>query len=154
MLLSVWSFAGFLVALSELFASLGAPLANQRWSWGSVRKSDSAVFLRVWQDEGRKVGGRWLTQVSFNEFFKRDPSNLGYVERLKHLELIRNGSLSYMIMCLARDPEANPRSVKSFDRDTVFVGGQIEEIDGDMWLERADRLPVGQVRLRVSALEG
>ena len=38
------------MSISGLFTLLGAPLANNRWSWGSQRASDGAVFLRVWQD--------------------------------------------------------------------------------------------------------
>jgi hypothetical protein len=58
------------VTLTEFFAYLEAPLANQRWSWGAVRPSDGAVLLRVWQDEQRKMDGPWLTQVTFTEFSK------------------------------------------------------------------------------------
>jgi hypothetical protein len=142
------------VVISDLFKSLGAPLANQRWSWGAVRKSDGAVFLRVWQDEAQKIDNRWFSQVSFSEFFKSDPTNLGYIERLKHLVLVQGGSRSYMIMCLARDPKATPRAIKSFDRDSVFLGGRLLEIDGDLWLERADRLPITKARSNPSATEG
>jgi hypothetical protein len=147
MLSSAWISLRIRVTLSELFTSLGAPLANQRWSWGAVRKSDGAVFLRVWQHEGRTVDGLRVTQVSFGEFFKRDPANLGCAERLGHLELVRNGSPSYMIMCLARDPTATRRVIKSFDRDSVFLGGRLVDIDGDLWLERADRLPITKARI-------
>ncbi len=42
---------------AELFETLGAPLKNVRWSWGGVRKSDGAVFLRVWQDGTKKSMG-------------------------------------------------------------------------------------------------
>ena len=35
---------------TNLFAKLGAPLANPRWSWGAIRTTDGAVFSRVWQD--------------------------------------------------------------------------------------------------------
>jgi hypothetical protein len=37
-----------------LFEKLGAPLKNTVWSWGGVR-ADGAIFLRVWEDEKRKI---------------------------------------------------------------------------------------------------
>lgn len=134
------------MTLTDLFSYLGTPLANQRWSWGAVRISDGAVFLRVWQDEQRKIDGSWFTQITFTEFSKANPSNLGYAERLKHVELIRSGSPSYMVMCQARDIGANPREVASFDRNDVFVGGRLIDINGDYWLERSARRPVSVVR--------
>jgi hypothetical protein len=51
------------MTLSQLFEQLGAPLANVRWSWGAVRESDSAVFLRVWQDECRPIDGRMCVRI-------------------------------------------------------------------------------------------
>jgi hypothetical protein len=71
------------MTLTGLFASLGAPLANQRWSWGAVRPTDGAVILRVWQDEGRKIDGAAFTQITFMGPSEASASNLGYAERLK-----------------------------------------------------------------------
>ena len=134
------------MTLTDLFAYLGAPLANQRWSWGAVRSTDGAVFLRVWQDEGRKIDGARFTQVTFMGFSVENASNLGYAERLKHVELIRNGAPSYMVMCQALDVHAAPRVVASFDRNDVFVGGRLVVLDGDAWLERTARRPISSIR--------
>jgi hypothetical protein len=134
------------MTLTGLFAFLGAPLANQRWSWGAVRPTDGAVILRVWQDEGRKIDGAAFTQITFMGPTEASASNLGYAERLKHVELIRNGAPSYMVMCQALDVKAAPRVVASFDRNDVFVGGRLIDFDGDAWLERIARRPVSSVR--------
>jgi hypothetical protein len=136
------------VTLTDFFKYLGAPLANSRWSWGSVRPSDGSVLLRVWQDEQQKIDGNWFTQVTFPDFFKANPGNLGYSERLEHVELIRSGSPSYMVMCLARDVHADPREIKSFNRDDVFVGGRLIDTDKGVFLERASRRSVADVRLK------
>ena len=109
------------------------------------------MFLRVWQDEQRKMEGVCFTQVTFRDFFQGNPSNLGYLERLKHVELVRDGAPSYMVMCLAKDVHANPREVASFDRNDVFVGGRLIEVDGNYWLERSARQPVSSVRLSTRA---
>ena len=139
------------MTLTEFFAYLEAPLANQRWSWGAVRPSDGAVLLRVWQDEQRKMDGAWFTQVTFTEFSKENPSSRGYAERLGHVELIRSGAPSYMVMCQARDVHANPREVASFDRNDVFVGGRLVDIEGDYWLERSARRPASSIRLKAQS---
>src|SRR5262245_791081 len=105
------------MSLSDLFKLLGAPLANVRWSWGSVRESDSAVFLRVWQDETRLIDRKRYARVISTEAFKGREDNLGYVERIEHVNRIRNGAPSYMIMCVAKDTKARPRSIATFNRD-------------------------------------
>ena len=79
-------------------------------------------------------------------FSVENASNLGYAERLKHVELIRNGAPSYMVMCQALDVHAAPRVVASFDRNDVFVGGRLVVLDGDAWLERTARRPISSIR--------
>lgn len=138
------------MTLPDLFAYLGAPLANPRWSWGAVRPADGAVFLRVWQDEQRKIAGAGFSQVTFDHFFNDNPSNLGYIERLKHVERVRNGASSYLLMCLARDVHASPREVASFDRNDIFVGGRLVEAEGNYWLERCARRPLSAAGLAPS----
>lgn len=77
--------------LTELFAYLGARLANNRWSWGAVRQADGAVFLRVWQDEWQRVDGLCAVRITDNRNFADVPDNLGYAERLRHIDLLRGG---------------------------------------------------------------
>jgi hypothetical protein len=54
-----------------------------------VRASDQAVFLKVWQDEKIKLNGRWHMRLTANAHFAKHPSNLGWQERLRHLELVK-----------------------------------------------------------------
>lgn len=130
----------------ELFKKLGAPLVNARWSWGAVRESDGAVLLRVWQDEIKKHNGRLFMRITANDYFQNnDPSNLGWQERLRHIDLIRNGIASYMIVCVAKDVSAIPREVQSFNKNEVFQGGQLIDADGDTWLELGERIRVRDV---------
>jgi hypothetical protein len=138
---------GKTMTLSDLFAYLGAPLANMRWSWGAVRATDSAVFLRVWQDEGQKIDGRYFTRISANAYFlANEPKNLGYMERSRHIDLIRGGARSYMIMCRGRDIEGSPREIVGFDDSEVFVGGELIELEGESWLQRVGRKPRAELR--------
>jgi hypothetical protein len=136
------------MTLTSLFKYLNAPLTNQRWSWGAVRASDGAVFLRVWQDEIKKSGQRRLARVTANAVFGGDETNPGYAERLRHVDLIRNAATSYMILCEAVDVVASPRAVAKFNEREVFVGGNLTESDGEWWLELASRQPVHIVRAK------
>jgi hypothetical protein len=127
----------------DLFARLGAPLKNVRWSWGSVR-SDGTVFLRVWQDEIQQYdGSRYVRVLNTSD----PPGQLGYQERLTHIERVKEGAPCYMIMCVAVDENILPRRMKEFIEDEVFPGGKIVKLNGDWWIEVRPRVPVRQVVL-------
>jgi hypothetical protein len=136
---------------TEMFKRLGAPLANSRWSWGAVRAEDKAVFLRVWQDRQTRKDGRLYFMVTHHEKYAGKEENLGYQERLVHVDLIRAGAPCYMIMCLAEDVEAAPRKIKDFNRAEVFVGGKVMELNGDTWVEMVDRKPISVVSIQQKA---
>ena len=128
--------------ITDFFKRLHAPLANARWSWGSVRESDEIVFLRVWQDRKIKHDGRHFMMITHHEKFDGNKDNLGYKERNEHVELIRAGSKCFMVMCLVDDVDAAPRKIKSFNSKDIFIGGEILEINGNTWMELAGRIPV------------
>jgi hypothetical protein len=100
----------------------------------------------VWQDEQRKIDKSWFSQITFHAFYKKNPANLGYAERLTHVDRIRSGAPSFLIMCQAKDVNADPREVATFNHGEVFVGGRLVEIAGDSWLEWTGRRSVGMVR--------
>ncbi len=130
------------MSITDLFKKLNAPLTNSRWAWGSVRESDGAVILRVWQDRKIKHDDRHFMMVTHHEKFKGNENNLGYKERNEQVELIRNGRKCLMVMCLAVDVEAAPRAIKSFNSVDIFVGGEVLELNGNTWVELAARIPV------------
>lgn len=122
---------------AEMFEKLGAPLNNVRWSWGSVRASDGAVFLRVWQDGTEKIEGKryiWISEVN-------PAPELGANERLRHVNLVQGGAACYLIMCQAVDTKAAPRAIQSFNNKDVFETGGIVKADGAYWLELKGRIP-------------
>lgn len=132
---------------TELFKYLGAPLHNNRWSWGGVRPTDGAIVLRVWQDQKRKIDGKWYMELTSHRRYLKNPSDSGYAERLRHVELIKAGARTLMVMCEAKDIAAQPRDIKSFNDREVFVGGEIVESDGDWWLGMVERKTVQTARL-------
>src|SRR5687768_5825819 len=123
------------MSISDFFKKLGAPLKNTRWSWGAIRPADEAVFLRVWQD--RKIVRERVIymMVTHHEKYANDEAALGYQERMQHVSKLRAGSRCYMVMCLAKNPNASPRKIRSFDHDRIFVGGSLVEHDGDTYVE-------------------
>ena len=132
------------MSLTDLFKKLDAQLANPRWSWGSTR-SDGSVFLRVWQDRKEKINDRWHMMIAHHEKYTDNEENLGYQERLAHIAAIKNGAKCYMIMCLAKDANASPRAIKSFNENDIFVGGSIIKFEGNTYIELADRHPIKEI---------
>ena len=130
----------------DLFAALGAPLANPRWSWGAVRP-DGVVFLRVWQDHVERRKGNVLVKIAFRATPKEDHEgdSLGHRERLQHVERIKEGATTFLIMCQAEDVTAAPRKVKDFEHENVFRGGRLRKIAGECWIELGARIPVRDV---------
>jgi hypothetical protein len=126
---------------TKMFESLGAPLRNVRWSCGSIRESDGAVFLRVWQDESRPIHGKrymWLSEEA------PAAEDQGTRERLEHVQLVQSGRPCYMVMCQAEDTSAERRKVKTFNARELFEGGEVLLTDGAWWVELAGRVPVKQ----------
>jgi hypothetical protein len=133
----------------ELFSYLGAPLKNVQWSWGSVRPSDSAVFLVVWQDENLRRAPRKYSLVHNHSFWGETTDSLGLNERRVHIDRIRQGAKTYMIMARAADDRTpgTPRRIEEINSEEVFVGGELLVDDqGNIWLERVARIPIEQAR--------
>jgi hypothetical protein len=134
---------------ADLFSYIGAPLNNVQWSWGAVREADGAVFLVVWQDEHLNREMRKYSLVH-NETHWRDKTNThGLNERKKHLERVRQGATTYMIMARVSDSHADgdTRRIEQLNCDEVFAAGELfEDEQGNIWLERISRIPVEMVR--------
>lgn len=130
------------ISQKALFERLGAPLHNTLWSWGSVRQSDGVVFLRVWQDGHIKLDDKRFVWIGSTN---QPSSSLGGNERLRHIELIESGSPCYMVMCLAVDPQAETRKIKSFNSESLFSGGELRLSDGKYLLEIKDRVPLKRI---------
>ena len=98
------------------------------------------IFLRVWQDQKIRIDGKSYMLVTHHAAYVGNESSPGYRERLRHVDLARNGSKVYMVICIAKDPDAVPREIGSFIKDDVFLGGEIIDHEGDTWIEQAGRV--------------
>jgi hypothetical protein len=132
------------MSLSDLFVRFGAPLANTRWSWGSVR-GDDTVFLRVWTDEMKTVDRRRYVRLINRRAYEEAQDNLGYAERCQHVQMLIDGAPGYAVLCRAAEPRARSREIVSFDAQTLFRLGEIAVFDGDEWGEVVERVPLRAV---------
>jgi hypothetical protein len=133
------------MSITGLFLRLEAPLANSRWSWGSIDDLRKRVFLRAWQDQTVIVDGKRYIRLAHHEAYTNNTSNPGYQERLRHLRAARETHQAFVVMCKARDVKARPRSIESFNDRDVFRIGNFIEIDGDEWGEIVERVSVQQL---------
>ena len=135
-------------SIAALFRYIGAPLYNERWSWGS--ETDDFLLLRVWQDETKKIEQGLSVIVLQGIYSGKDLTHRnGYKKRLKHIDQIRCGKPVYALMCRAIDPEAQPRDIQSFNKSDVFVGGKlIEEEEEIIRLELVDRITINSFKER------
>ena len=120
------------MTITGFFERLGAPLHLPRQSWGSVRESDDTVFLRVWQEECRKIGDSRYALVYRSE----GADCFGRTERLQHIRLIEKGAPCLLVMCEAKDPRVHPKSIAHANMRELFVTNNVfVELNGDIYLQ-------------------
>jgi putative restriction endonuclease len=130
--------------------TLGANLANARWSWGAYRPDTNRLFLRVWKDQVAPIRGLGDGVRVLDRMWKgRSP---GYAERAKHLELLRSGAEAYGVVCTAADNTASgSRRIKEFDQERLVRLGRLVDDGGQVWAEVREWVDVsGLVRPKTS----
>lgn len=50
-------------------------------------------------------------------------------------------------------PVASPRDIKSFNNESVFVGGKLKQCDSDWWIEIPDKVPSHELMQKPSTCE-
>ena len=83
--------------------------------------------------------------LTHEEKYAGNQENIGYQERGRHVELIRHGAPCMMVMCLAEDPKALPRKIKSFNKNELFIGSSLLQSDGDWWIRVEKRVPIHEI---------
>lgn len=133
-------------SIAALFRHLGAPLHNERWSWGA--STENFVVLRAWQDEMRRVDGTLRVVILKKVYADQDLTHRnGYKEREKHIGEIDGGKAVYVVMCRAVDPGSQPRDILSFEKKDVFVGGKVISTDNEVTeLELVERISIRDFR--------
>ena len=119
---------------------LNAPLANARWSWGAIESNSNRVFLRVWEDQVEPHDDGERVQVYWNH---RVSESLGYDERLRHLDALRNGAQGIGILCDATDPQtATIRKIARFNEDILLELGELSEDERGIFARIVRRVPI------------
>lgn len=129
---------------TQFLKKLGAPLKSTIQSWGAIRPSDEAIFLLIWQDRFQRIGDDQFVQITARGKLQSD-RGLGAKERLQHIDLIKKGATCYLVVCIAKDKAAHPRKVKEFRSDCVFLGGEIIEHEGELWIRREKSIPTSEL---------
>lgn len=129
-------------SVTKFFARLGFPLHNSRWSWGA--RADLGVLLTTWEDDLDKSGhfvrvGWWRLQVR---------SSAGLNERLDHLRMLWSGGLAgYTVLATAKDAEARPRKIESYDSENVrAIVSLTARPDGSIWAELGENVSVNRLK--------
>lgn len=123
------------------FEKLGAKLTNDQWSWGAPLDG-GGLLLRVWWHEVVTINGRSCVAVLKPAVY---PSSHGYGERIDHLEQIKQGERCYLVMCTADNPNADHKHIKDFSA-YIFKAGRLIERDGNVYIERRDRMTVTEFK--------
>jgi len=138
------------MTISQFFEMLEAPLVCFRRSWGAYRAEDNVLFLRVWQDECTSIDKKRCVRILNAE---STGDSFGRKERREHIQAIETGTPVYLIMCVAKDPGAVPRSIHRFNRDELFIGGKVHTLDGNVWLELVGRIKTSVLKTPEALLE-
>jgi hypothetical protein len=120
--------------------SLGASLANSRWSWGGVDHARRRVFLRVWRDGLGTIGDRDAIRILRKAQTK---GRAGWNERRKHIELMRSGYQSFGVLCDRDSPEAGV--ITAFDSGSLLSFGDVFETDDFIFANVIGHVSVGDL---------
>lgn len=97
------------------------------------------VYLRVWENEFQSIDGKRHVLILRNpEASDVRPGRPGRREREDHIERIRQGARAFCVVCRAKDPEATPKSIDSFET-SVLPGRRVVYKDGNLYLEVSQR---------------
>ena len=130
--------------MTRFFESLGAPLSNSPWSWGA-RRQDGAIFLRQWESDVFAEDGQEYAIVADNAPSTADRRSLGWKERQRYIQAIRSGSPCFLVIVVAEDVTASPRTVRSFNvREIVVTDGSLTSKRGHTCVRVVDRRPVSE----------
>lgn len=129
------------MSITRHFEYLGAPLRNCRWSWGAIDKKGRTI-VRAWRDETREVNGGTYILVARHSAYQSKQSHPGYRERMRHIESLKEGGMTYALLVEAKDPVERPRAIKSFDKTQLWRLGDVIEISGEEYAQIVEAIKI------------
>jgi hypothetical protein len=126
---------------------LKAPVVNQQWSWGSINPSKTAIFLRCWQHESKRINGIMHMMIDAG---KHSKDYLGDAERKRHIDEMRSGVRTYAVSIRKAQ---DSWKIESYIPDRLFrLGTNFVEIDGDLYAPIIDVVTPTQIASNPPAL--
>jgi hypothetical protein len=130
--------------INQFFSEvLGANVRNPRWSWGAVEPICNRIYLRVWADQIKKIGGKECVLIDRDEYFAGYQSN-GIKERRNHVQHIRGGSLGFGIVCEPNDK--SDRKIGEYNSETLLKFGKLKKHNKSTWAEIVSRVPISKLK--------
>lgn len=121
--------------------TLQVKLKNPQWSWGAFDRFTNRVFLRVWNDDIND--GHSVVQIARKVPLRQSH---GYPERMKHIELIKDGAEGFGIVCKPVDPNTvGTRKIAQFDEHYVLRLGEITEDSDNYYGRIEEHVPIMSV---------
>jgi len=128
------------MTLRDAFAFFdGAKGRNPRWSWSARSTNGRTVVLTLWKhdidDDGATIRVHWRGRPG--------RKRLGYKELIENLIWARDhcGGLFHIVMIVAKDPNAQPRSIAKCwpDPGLVMKLSDLDETTGEFRAESVSR---------------
>lgn len=105
------------VSLTQFCENLGAKRRNQQWSWCAISSDRNLALFTIWEDRIEDSQYIFSTKPRESDIRKK----AGRTELIEVLEeTIRDGIAAYGILCSVADINANPRKIKSFNRNCLM----------------------------------
>lgn len=118
-----------ITSIPKALEKIGYKLVNDRWSWGAVDRERKSIVLLVWQDQIiNREGKRYVEIQRSKEKQIAADDRLGRSERDEHIELLRSGYAGLLVLQMAKDPNASPRTRKEWS-DRLSIAGEIIELE-------------------------
>lgn len=110
---------------NKVFELLGTKLTNERWAWCAIAPDHSLAVFTLWKHE--MINGR--NQLLWTDYEVKHQR--GAKDQERTLELVMRENIpAYGLICVAKDPDATPRSIKRVDAGSL-IRLKIER-DGEM----------------------
>jgi len=114
---------------------LNAPMKNIQWSYGAV-DSTGVVYLKIWLNEIKNYDGTRYSRVMWPNVNKKKP---GMDERIKHIELIKNGAKAFGLICI-KDEDSEKLKVKEYRSEYVIeLINEFREEEGFLLVKLGER---------------
>lgn len=100
---------------SQLFKDLSVIPTNSRWAWCAQKEEMRRAVFTLWQDE-ENPKNTWCIHDD-NEVYRRN----GYHDQKRVLDVAINNKYEiFGILCIAKNPNDSPRSIKEVKDDFIF----------------------------------